>query len=195
MYLCFYHCRCTAKYSVCRCSLPCRYQTSLLASLGFLISFGVRCNMGVAMIQMVKYENVTTIVDNITITTEAVRKFSQAVIRIDIRMLCQSAYTMNSPHSRTGIIWLAKFTPLHCTLRVGVRIINTMMCYYPYLGKFAQYFLFYSCSWPSYLTNLLSLRLAGAVGARITVGSPRSLGASSVNRTWAQHRSILTQAL
>ena len=37
---------------MCKCSISARYQTSLLASLGFLISFGIRCNMGIAMIQM-----------------------------------------------------------------------------------------------------------------------------------------------
>lgn len=44
--------RCVAKHCKCKCSISMRYQTSLLASLGFLISFGIRCNMGIAMIQM-----------------------------------------------------------------------------------------------------------------------------------------------
>lgn len=52
VYLTFFVDRCMAKHSKCSCTLPCRYQTSLLASLGFLISFGIRCNMGIAMIQM-----------------------------------------------------------------------------------------------------------------------------------------------
>lgn len=46
-----------------------RYQIALLSSLGFLISFGIRCNMGVAVVFMVhnqtkidKYGNKTIIV-------------------------------------------------------------------------------------------------------------------------------------
>lgn len=54
-------------------SLPCynmskRYQIAFLSSLGFLISFGIRCNMGVAVVVMVhnktaidKYGNETVI--------------------------------------------------------------------------------------------------------------------------------------
>lgn len=54
--------------------IPCfplakRYQIAFLSSLGFLISFGIRCNMGVAVVVMVhnktiedKYGNVTVIV-------------------------------------------------------------------------------------------------------------------------------------
>jgi hypothetical protein len=55
-------------------SLPCfnmskRYQIAFMSSLGFLISFGIRCNMGVAVVVMAhnktvkdKYGNVTVIV-------------------------------------------------------------------------------------------------------------------------------------
>lgn len=46
-----------------------RYQIAFLSSLGFLISFGIRCNMGVAVVVMVhnqtkidKYGNKTVIV-------------------------------------------------------------------------------------------------------------------------------------
>ena len=46
-----------------------RYQIAFLSSLGFLISFGIRCNMGVAVVVMVhnqtkidKYGNKTIIV-------------------------------------------------------------------------------------------------------------------------------------
>jgi len=40
-----------------RCCAPCcacstRFQLALLSSLGFCISFGIRCNMGVAVLQM-----------------------------------------------------------------------------------------------------------------------------------------------
>jgi len=51
-----------SKTSVCGCSIPTRYQMSLLASLGFMISFGIRCNMGVAMIEMTKQSNETEVV-------------------------------------------------------------------------------------------------------------------------------------
>ena len=56
--------------------LPCynmskRYQIAFLSSLGFLISFGIRCNMGVAVVVMVheqikydKYGNKTIIVNS-----------------------------------------------------------------------------------------------------------------------------------
>jgi hypothetical protein len=50
-------------------SVPKRYQIAFLSSLGFFISFGIRCNMGVAVVVMVhnrmvidKYGNVTIIV-------------------------------------------------------------------------------------------------------------------------------------
>ena len=32
--------------------MPKRYQIALLSSIGFLISFGIRCNLGVAIIKM-----------------------------------------------------------------------------------------------------------------------------------------------
>ncbi|XP_067937662.1 vesicular glutamate transporter 1-like [Watersipora subatra] len=52
-YDCFDRCgKCTSKNLGYQCGLPVRYQTSLLASLGFLLSFGIRCNMGIAIIQM-----------------------------------------------------------------------------------------------------------------------------------------------
>ena len=34
------------------CSCSTRFQLALLSSLGFCISFGIRCNMGVAVLQM-----------------------------------------------------------------------------------------------------------------------------------------------
>lgn len=37
-----------------------RYQIALLSSLGFLISFGIRCNMGVAIVVMVHNKTVTS---------------------------------------------------------------------------------------------------------------------------------------
>lgn len=55
-------------------ALPCynmsmRYKLAFMSSLGFLISFGIRCNMGVAVVVMVhnqtkidKHGNVTIIV-------------------------------------------------------------------------------------------------------------------------------------
>ena len=36
----------------CPCDIAKRYTIALMSSLGFLISFGIRCNMGVAIIQM-----------------------------------------------------------------------------------------------------------------------------------------------
>jgi hypothetical protein len=50
--------------------IPKRYQIAFLSSLGFLISFGIRCNMGVAVVVMVhdqvkydKHGNKTIIVN------------------------------------------------------------------------------------------------------------------------------------
>ena len=41
----------------CRCDFCSRrYQMAILASLGFMISFGIRCNMGVAIVSMTKNE-------------------------------------------------------------------------------------------------------------------------------------------
>ena len=36
----------------CPCEMSKRYTLAALSSIGFLISFGIRCNMGVAIIQM-----------------------------------------------------------------------------------------------------------------------------------------------
>ncbi len=36
--------------------MPIRYQTAFLSSLGFLISFGIRCNMGVSVVAMTHNE-------------------------------------------------------------------------------------------------------------------------------------------
>jgi hypothetical protein len=52
--------------------LPCynmskRYQIAFLSSLGFLISFGIRCNMGVAVVVMVHNRTVVDKHGNITI--------------------------------------------------------------------------------------------------------------------------------
>ena len=46
-------------------NMPVRYQTAFLSSLGFLISFGIRCNMGVSVVSMThneteKFPNGTT---------------------------------------------------------------------------------------------------------------------------------------
>ena len=42
---------------LCRCDFCARrYQMAILSSLGFLISFGIRCNMGVAIVKMTKNE-------------------------------------------------------------------------------------------------------------------------------------------
>ena len=37
-------------------NMPVRYQTAFLSSLGFLISFGIRCNMGVSVVSMTHNE-------------------------------------------------------------------------------------------------------------------------------------------
>lgn len=38
----------------CRCNCAKRYLVAILSSIGFVISFGIRCNMGVAIVTMVK---------------------------------------------------------------------------------------------------------------------------------------------
>lgn len=53
-------------------SLPCfnmskRYQIAFLSSLGFLISFGIRCNMGVAVVVMAHNKTIKDKHGNITI--------------------------------------------------------------------------------------------------------------------------------
>lgn len=63
-------------YSIIPClNMSKRYQIAFLSSLGFLISFGIRCNMGVAVVFMVhnqtkedEYGNVTVIVRKINHT-------------------------------------------------------------------------------------------------------------------------------
>ena len=37
-------------------TMPVRYQTAFISSLGFLISFGIRCNMGVSVVAMTHNE-------------------------------------------------------------------------------------------------------------------------------------------
>ncbi|KAL5007698.1 hypothetical protein ScPMuIL_016504 [Solemya velum] len=60
------------KCNCCRCSK--RYTIALMSSVGFLISFGIRCNMGVAIIKMVKNE--TVLGDGTTNGTTAIPEFS-----------------------------------------------------------------------------------------------------------------------
>ncbi|CAH1785833.1 unnamed protein product [Owenia fusiformis] len=43
---------CPCCQTCCPCYCPRRYLMSVLCSIGFLISFGIRCNMGVAIVQM-----------------------------------------------------------------------------------------------------------------------------------------------
>ena len=57
--------------------LPCyhmtkRYQIALLSSLGFLISFGIRCNMGVAVVVMVHNQTKVDEHGNVTIIVSAI---------------------------------------------------------------------------------------------------------------------------
>ena len=42
----------------CCCNFTMRFQVALLSSLGFLISFGIRCNMGVAILQMTQNKTI-----------------------------------------------------------------------------------------------------------------------------------------
>lgn len=45
--------RCTCIKN-CSCKCPQRYAIAFLSSVGFIISFGIRCNMGVAIVTMTK---------------------------------------------------------------------------------------------------------------------------------------------
>ena len=40
------------------CGLPKRYIIAILSGLGFCISFGIRCNLGVAIVEMVNNNTV-----------------------------------------------------------------------------------------------------------------------------------------
>lgn len=63
-----------------RCpSLSTRYQISLMSAIGFCISFGIRCNMGLAVLQMTSNQTrwtMTPIVQSIhpNLTVEMVRQ-------------------------------------------------------------------------------------------------------------------------
>ena len=49
--------------------MSCRLTIALLSSIGFMISFGIRCNMGVAVLAMIndrKLEDGTTVVRALT---------------------------------------------------------------------------------------------------------------------------------
>lgn len=48
-------------------SISKRYQIALLSGIGFLISFGIRCNMGVAMVTMVHNQTKTDKFGNVTV--------------------------------------------------------------------------------------------------------------------------------
>lgn len=52
-------------------NIPKRYQIALLSSLGFLVSFGIRCNMGVAVVVMVHNRTVGNITIVILIETSS----------------------------------------------------------------------------------------------------------------------------
>ncbi|KFM59617.1 Vesicular glutamate transporter 1, partial [Stegodyphus mimosarum] len=45
--------KCMDKHCYWLSSMPKRYVISILSSIGFLISFGIRCNLGVAIVAMV----------------------------------------------------------------------------------------------------------------------------------------------
>lgn len=70
--------RVTRWWSACCLKCPQRYVTAFMASLGFLLSFGVRCNMGVAIIRM--RANVTTILPNGTNVTKPEFSWSDETI-------------------------------------------------------------------------------------------------------------------
>ena len=66
-------CRC------CKCNPAKRYQIAILSGVGFLLSFGIRCNMGVAILKMTKNESMVAdlngdgiISDNDSITVSCV---------------------------------------------------------------------------------------------------------------------------
>lgn len=46
------------KCSCCRCNCAKRYLIAILSSIGFILSFGIRCNLGVAILKMTKNESV-----------------------------------------------------------------------------------------------------------------------------------------
>jgi len=61
------------------CSCSTRFQLALLSSLGFCISFGIRCNMGVAVLQMTSNVTqryaVSPLLPGANVTIELVRSF------------------------------------------------------------------------------------------------------------------------
>jgi MFS transporter, ACS family, solute carrier family 17 (sodium-dependent inorganic phosphate cotransporter), member 6/7/8 len=50
------------------CTVTKRYTVALLSGLGFLILFGIRCNMGVAIIAMVSNRTISTVTGAILVT-------------------------------------------------------------------------------------------------------------------------------
>ena len=82
------HCCMRTEYaitSVCPCcNFSTRFTIAILSSIGFVISFGIRCNMGVAVLQMTEQiptENSTTDgnVTNITRSFSVSRKNSKCI--------------------------------------------------------------------------------------------------------------------
>lgn len=97
-------------------SLPCynmskRYQIAFLSSLGFLISFGIRCNMGVAVVVMVHNQTVVDKNGNVTVIVSSLGFFLAIILQTPITAGC---LIISSQQPLIGIterspLWTARF--------------------------------------------------------------------------------------
>ncbi|KAK3762957.1 hypothetical protein RRG08_008173 [Elysia crispata] len=65
-----------------KCDVAKRYQIALLSSVGFLLSFGIRCNMGVAVLDMTKNTTKDMDGDGVISLNESLQVKSVATLRI-----------------------------------------------------------------------------------------------------------------
>jgi len=82
------------------CSCSTRFQLALLSSLGFCISFGIRCNMGVAVLQMTSNVTqryaVSPLLPGANVTIELVRSVSLIYLNISLPTTSYSSFLFAS---------------------------------------------------------------------------------------------------
>jgi hypothetical protein len=78
-------------------TMPVRYQTAFLSSLGFLISFGIRCNMGVSVVSMTHNE------------TEKLPNGTVKLIKVGVALRCVACPLLDVPVVVVVVAQLAQF--------------------------------------------------------------------------------------
>jgi len=84
--------------------LPCfskRYGVAFLSNLGFLILFGIRCNMGVAIIAMVSNKTISTVTGAVLVREKyyAIRSAVKSIRK----SIILSSFLVNRNQNSTGM--------------------------------------------------------------------------------------------